>query len=699
MSRTNHDFRKRDALGGRLRRQGGALCVAGAILLASATAQAAEVGWSLASRQDSELVELVRTLEATPAPMVDAMLPDADAVCLTHERILQLEESRYRITENVMYRVLDTEGARVGSQQFRFTARSRIDEARAWIVRGDRVVRCPENAVTIVKGNGSRPTEVIIAVPGILDGDVIGWSFRRSANWAYPGTSILLQEPEPTRLYTLRLLTDGLVAYRIMGRNLRPDTFTVNVLERRNGTETHTLAEFRDLVAQDDGPYAPPAWATAPTVSINWRGYLDTSIGTWFFNASWSEAAVWMESVLDELVTVNDEVRGKARELTAGLATDRERLAALHDFVRSQVVTLEPGESFDDDRPADEVLASRTASPLEAGALLCALAEAVAVPVRPVFARSLDLGPIDNGNPSLQQFSELLVEFAAEPGCYAAPARRHCPLGTLPDDLLGGTALVLADDLAAQERAAIEQVFSSNDKLPVVMARYHDHVARLPWQTMFTLPGNAAAVSGSLVETMTAVAGNDTVAISLAANGRDGFLSAASPTDDPADLLSRYCEERLPTAKVARAEPRAADGALGGAISLDLGRPAGETWLIPSESVFGAAFLAGLELPATDPVHIDVTRDFKRVCRVKLPPGWRLAMTPPALNVTHPLFVVSARLGAMDGELVVIREIRLRRGTTPRGALAALEEAVNRVRAYEQTPLVLVRSGPAAGQP
>lgn len=667
--------------------------------LGADSAGAADVEWSLASRRDSELVELVQTLDASPAPKVDAAATDVDAVCLVRECILQLEESRYRITENVVYRVLNAEGARVGGQRFAYTSRCRVDEARAWIVRGDQVIRCPAGAVSVAKGNGSRPTEVIVAIPGILDGDVVGWSCRRSADWTYAGNTIVLQDPEPTRLYRLRLLTDGLVAYRVMGRNLDPGTFDVNVLERRNGTEVHTVAEFRDLVEVADGPYAPPPYATAPSVSINWRGYLDTARGIWFYTASWNEAAVWMSEVIDGAVAVNSDVRRKAEEITAGIRGEKDRLVALHDFVRTQIVKLDPGESPDEERRADEVLAARTASPVEAGALLCALAQAVGVPVRPVFARSLDLGPIDNGNPGMHQFSDVLVEYLAEPGCFAAPSRRNCPLGSLPDDLTGATAMVLADDLAAKERDALGKVFSSSDKDAILIARYHDYVGRLPWQTTFTLPGNPTEVRGALVETMTVGAGSDTVAITLVGKGRDGFLADAPQTDEPADLLSHYCEQRLPAARVVRAHPRALDGTLEGVLSLDLGQQVGDTWAIPSESVFGAPFLDGLELPASEPFHIDATRDYKRVFRMKLPEGWRLAVTPPALNVTHPQFVVSARLGVMNGELIAIREMRLRRGTALRTALSALDDAVGRVRAFEQTTLLLVKDTAAQAKP
>jgi len=663
-----------------------------AFLLGSLDAIAGEVPWLLSRRSDDELVALVRSLDETPAPRVDAAMPAA-AECLTHERILQLERNRYRITENAIYRVIDAEESSAATRHFQFPARSRIEEAGAWLLRDGKVTRCAKNDITVLKGDGSRPTEVIIAIPDVRDGDVVGWSFRRTENRIYPGISISLPESVPTRVSSVRLLTDGLVAYRILGRNLTPGTFGVEVLERRNGTETHTLATFRDLIAQADGPFAPPVWTSAPAISITWKGTLDTSIGQWIFTASWSEAAVWMESQLEDLTQTDRALEQMARDLVAGKDGPRAQLAALHDFVRKEIVPVDDGEMRAEDRPACEVLASRTATRIEAGALLLALAGAAGLDVRPVFARSQDLGLIDDGNPGFQQFSDLLVESLDEPGTYCAPARREFPLGTVPDDLLGATAMVLAPDLAAKERAVVEEIFSSVDTDVGRLIRiYNDQVSRLPWQTMFKLPGNPATLQGVLSESVSGTAGQDTLNLTITSRGRTNVQAFAAKDSDPAGLITDYCEAIFPTAAVLRTQPAGNEGAWQGVLRVDLGQPAGDTWLVPSESVFGAAFLDGWEGPDSGPFHVDVTREIKRIWRVRLPDGWRLASVPAPLSVTHPRFTATARMGCFSGELMVVREVKLLRGTTLRDDLAALAEAVGQVRLFEQTPVLLVRT-------
>jgi hypothetical protein len=216
---------------------------------------------------------------------------------------------------------------------------------------------------------------------------------------------------------------------------------------------------------------------------------------------------------------------------------------------------------------------------------------------------------------------------------------------------------------------------------------------------MFKLPGNPASLQGVLSESVRGTAGQDTLNLTITARGRTDVQTFATKGSDPAGLITDYCEANFPTATVLRTQPAGNEGAWQGVLRLDLGQPAGDTWLVPSESVFGAPFLDGWEGPDSGPFHVAVTREIKRVWRVRLPDGWRLASVPAPLSVTHPRFTATTRMGCFSGELMVVREIKLLRGTTLRADLAALAEAVGQVRLFEQTPVLLVRAAADASAP
>ena len=668
------------------------------VCLGIVEAEAADKDWLLGTSSDEELLALVGELDALAAPAVAEQMPIVDAVCLVRERTLEFERNRHHITENAMYRVADAENSGLATRHFLFPARSRIEQAVAWVIRDGRVARCPREMITIIKGGAERPTEVILAIPDVRDGDVVGWSIRRGENRVHPGLTMALPEQFPVKLTRVRLLSDGYVAYRILGRNLVPGSFNVDVLERRNGTETNVLAEIRDITPMTDGPYAPPVWSVAPTIDITWRGLLDTSIGSWLFLASWSEAAVWFESQLADLTRGDKALAAKALELVAKGESPTERLHALHEFVQREIVAVSGDEMRAEDRPAHEVFASRTASPFEAGVLLHTMAQAAGLDVRAVFARSQDLGPIDNGNPSLQQFSDLIVEDLAAPGSYCVPGRPDCRPGTLPGDLLGATALVLAPDLEAKSRAVVEEVFSSVDtNVGRLIAVYQDRVSRLPWQTMFNLPGNAALLTGAVRETVTGKAGSDTLAIEVRISGR-GYPEGEAALEDQQLRFHQYCTSAFPAAEPLGAMPGAGPEAMAGSLRCDLGEPAGDTWLVPGEAVFGAPFLADWDGPGAGLFHITATRTMTRAWRLLLPAGWRLAAVPPELVVNNPRFRARERVGVVDGALLVLREVEFRRGITPTSGLAELEAAVARVRDYELAPLLLVRTTAAASR-
>jgi hypothetical protein len=666
----------------------------GLTLVPGASVAKDEPSYLFTERSDQDLLALVQALDLAPAPRADAA--EAPAVCLTREKIMILGEEQYRIDENAIYRVFDAERSHgILTRHFLYSAAEKIERTGAWVLRGNMVTRCAKTQVTILKGDDDRPTELIIAIPDVRAGDVVGWSVRHGQDRVHPGTSITLFEAVPVRVATLRVKTDGRVAYRVLGRNLVPGSWNVGVLEHLNGSDSHILATVRDIEPVVDEPYAPPPMSSAPVVMVTWRGWLDASIPRWFFMTSWNEAAVWLETVLDAMQARDGRLEKKAAELTAGIAGTHARLDALCTFVRDEIVRVDDYEMDSVDRAASEVLSSRTATRMEAGALLCALARAAGLSVRPVLARSLDLGPVDDGNPGLLQFSDFLVESLDQPHLFYAPACVECAGGTLPSDLYGAAALTIEPDLAARNREVIAKVLatSSRDRAYLDDA-YEREVARKQWCTMFRLPGDPAAVQGTLTETVRWPASGDTASVELTATGRVPWLDQRIATLDPRQTLVDYCARRHPAAKVLAGTKKAESAGgimIQGTIQADYPGPAGDTWLLSADQVFGRPFLPDWQGPARGPFHFATSRYEKLVWRAAVPPGWRLSAWPAAQTITHPRFTVTIRAGMADGEVVVIREYQLRRGTTPPQELDLLDEAIAKVRRIEETPLVLVQ--------
>ncbi len=671
------------------------LCLAVAV----PAAVRAETDWQLARDGAEALAAQVAELEALASPNVDEHVAaaGATAVCLLNERILDFKANGYRITESAIYHVNDVEESGVATRHFRVPGTSRIVAVEAWRLRDGQVTFATRQNVTIIKGDERRATEVIVAVPGVQDGDVVGWSVSRAGNGAHGGLSLLLAGEFPVKLMRLRLLSDARVAYRLVGRNLGPYPHEHQVLERQAGVETHTMAAFRDIPPWPQGPHAPPAWALAPQVDISLRGALDPDLKAWLFTASWSEAAVLIEDTFEDLMEVDDGITAKARELTARLGTPKEKLAALYGFVRRDIAALDDDETPDELRPARETLTERNASRFEAGVLLCALANAAGVPVRPVLARSADLGPLDDGFPSLQQFSDLLVEPLDAPGTYCAPGRPNCPFGVLPDDLRGAPAMTLATGLADQSDRVFREVFSSVENAAQIIGRYQGQVARMPWQTQFRLPGDPAKAQVSLRETVVGRADCDTLAIDVVAQGNARLADIADGAD-PLARLASHCRRLLPAATALDA---AADttGALklSGHLLVALGRPEGDLWRLSGEGLHGAPFLDGWDVTDPGAFHISSSLLSARTWRLRLPAGWQAAEPIPELNIVNPRFKVRQRMGVLGAELLLVREIEYVRGTTPADQIAKLAADVQAVRDWELRPILLVRTAASGG--
>lgn len=651
-----------------------------------------ELADMVSERSDAQIVDLVRSLDSIDAPRADAAR--TSAVCLGLEHVLVFHEGRYWITENAIYRIVDARSATVGQRHRLYDASEEIDSVGAWLLRNSEVIRAQKRDIHVIKGNDSRPTEVVGAIADLRDGDVVGWSIRRGQKRTHPGTIVALWDEVPVRSATLDLRSDGWVAYRMVGRNLRPGSFEIDRIDGIAGEGPRYVAQFRDLEQVTSEPFAPPPLTVHPAVFVNWRGAFDARIRRWLYVASWNEASYYMELELGRMLERDGQLKKTARRLTEGSTGPRAKLDVLHDFVRDEVVPVSAWELLVANRPAKDVLASRTANNVEAGALLCALARAVDLSVRPVFVRSLDLGPIDEANPGFLQFSDLVVESLDDPGRYYAPHCSDCPPGTLPPDLRHATAMTIEDDIASRWRDVIKDVYSTvttDDKRLVDI--FDQTVARKRWCTMLTTPGDPNAAAGVLREDVLWQAGEDTATIELS-------FDLTSRSDDVASddlaIRSRLAEHRA--RRILGGEEHDDDGSVvqdSGRIidtlPVDVPGQEGDLWLLAADRLLVTRLLPEWQGPGRGPFHVTESTDQVLVARIALPAGWRLETIPEPLVAVDRRFVARGHVEYSPGEIMITRHYQMIRGTTLRPGLEDLDAAINRVRQFEQMTLVLVR--------
>jgi tetratricopeptide (TPR) repeat protein/transglutaminase-like putative cysteine protease len=122
----------------------------------------------------------------------------------------------------------------------------------------------------------------------------------------------------------------------------------------------------------------------------------------------WEQLGSWFDGVVAVKVTPDATVRAKAEELTKGIESEDDKLAALFAFVSTRIryVSLAFGSGRLEPRPASQVLSTEYGDCKDKHVLLASLAQAVGIPVRPVLI-STGL-PLDDRVPSPSQFDHVV---------------------------------------------------------------------------------------------------------------------------------------------------------------------------------------------------------------------------------------------------------------------------------------------------
>lgn len=135
----------------------------------------------------------------------------------------------------------------------------------------------------------------------------------------------------------------------------------------------------------------------------------------WGSEADWPAVARWFETLTDAVPRREEAVRSLARELAAGAASPRERLARLTDFVQQKVryVAVEVGIGGYRPFPPGEVLANRWGDCKGKSFLLIDLLAEAGITAFPALILASENDAIDAEFPSPGGFNHLIVAIPA----------------------------------------------------------------------------------------------------------------------------------------------------------------------------------------------------------------------------------------------------------------------------------------------
>lgn len=444
--------------------------------------------------------------------------------------------------------------------------------------------------------------------------------------------------------------------------------------------------EARNLPPIPDEPLSPSFVNLAPRIAINFAPE-KTDQSTVRTFADWLDVSRWATPMYDAQVIVDDAVAAKAQELAANAKTELEKIRAIGTFVQNmQYISIDIGLGYGNGyrpRPSNMVLNRGYGDCKDKATLMRAMLKALKIEAYPVL--------IYSGNPnyvraewvSPRQFNHCIVAVKISDETKAASVITHSKLGRLlifdatdphtsvgdlPDQQQGSKAVIVAGDSGSLE------------VMPITPADFNSMK-----RTVEILMKPDGAIAGTIRERSTgqpATLKRAILRLSSAADYRKVLESWLTRGASGAQLLKFNTNDRHAEAAFDLDVEFTAPGYAQVQSRLLIFKPA-----IVSHS--NSIYLT--EPTRKNPILFD-SNSFEETAVFNLPPNFKVDETPDNISLETPFGKYQASYEVKNGKIIYQRSMILTRSLIPADKYASVREFFTKIRASEQSPVVLLKN-------
>ena len=613
---------------------------------------------------------------------------DVPAVVLQKEQHVSVsEDGRISTVTTYAIRVLVREGRELAvAREFYESDGGKVRDMHAWLIRPsgqikkygkDEIIDAIEDPNDIY--NESR-FKLIDASDDADAGCVFGYQTTTEERSIFSQDVWSFQDRLPT-------LTSRYVLTLPDGWSARSVTFNHAGIEPVKSGSVYTW-ELRDLSPITQEPSSPRVSSLAPRIAVSFYpggdGQPNNNFKTF---ANWAEVSHWLSELHDPQSMPDDALAAKTRQLTANARTELDKIRAIGSYVQSiKYISIDIGVLRGGGmRPhnAAQVFAKSYGDCKDKANLMRAMLRVVNITSYPVAIFSGDPDYVREEWASPEQFNHCIIAISVADETQAAAILAHSklgrllifdatdedmPVGGLPDHEQGSFALVIAGDSGALMR------------MPVTPADGN----RLDRDIEAAL-----APDGSLTASI-----RERALGQWAADYRSEFRHESRP--DYVKRIEGWVSSGVTSARVNRVDPT--DTIADGRFSLDVDFTATNYGQLMQERllVFKPAIVSRHEaLSLTDskrkyPVVLKAN-SYSETVRIKLPAGFAVDELPDAVKLDTNFGAYTTSYEAKDGQLVFKRNLVQRAMTIPVEQYSAVRSFFERIRAAEQSPVVLAK--------
>jgi hypothetical protein len=655
--------------------------VARAVLALTALLGAVLLLPQLAARAGDEVPAWLRQAASTTPSGYDKDVPGV--VLWDESRVTVEEDGRVVMTNYYAIKVLTREGRALAKAIEGYsTDNSKVREMHAWLIRPSGEVKKYGKDETLDVADvdndvyNEARSKVIRAKDDAEPGTVFGYEAVTERRAMFNQQVWSFQGYLPVMLSRLTITLPS---------GWRADSTTFNHAKVEPTVNNSTYSwELRGLAPIEPEVMSPPVTSLAPWLAVT---YLPTASGkpgaSRTFN-SWSEVSRWLTDLTDPQMVLDDNLAGKAKQLTANAKTDFERIQALGRFAQAiNYVSIQIGIGRLRPHSAIEVFAKSYGDCKDKANLMRAMLKAVGLEAHLVLIYSGDPTHVREEWPSPSQFNHCIIAVKVSDATQAPtivthptlgrvlifdPTDDNTPVGDLPSHEQGSFALIVAGDAGALM------------KMPVTPPEAN----RLEREAEVTL-GPDGTITASLQER----------AIGQSAVGeRRSFRGLSRP--DYVKGIERWIAYGATGAAVSKVEP--ADNASEGKFALQVEFTArGYAQLMHERLlVFKPAIVSRREVLALtagerkQPVVLH-SNAYSETVRVKLPAGFEVDELPDPVKMDAPFGSYETAYQVKDGQLQFTRKMVVRGSTIAVADYPKVRSFFERIRAAEQAPVVLAK--------
>lgn len=433
---------------------------------------------------------------------------------------------------------------------------------------------------------------------------------------------------------------------------------------------------------------ASPAWTNiVPRLAVSYfpaEGAGKTNVRGF---ANWTDVSRWVSELADPQADSNDALATKALQLTVTAKTELEKIQSIARFVQTiQYISIDINVGRGGGirpRPATQVLAKNYGDCKDKANLMRAMLKAVGIKSYLVAIYLGDANFVREEWAYPHQFNHCIIAVKVSDETKSPTVITHPKLGRLL--IFDATD----DSTPVGDLPDVEQ-----NSLALIVAGEDGSLVRMP-----TTPPEANQLERTAEVTL---AGDGSIAASLrersvgsaAVNERRAFRGLSRP--EYAGLVERWITRGATGAKVSKVEP--ADDRDAGRFALDVDFTAasygqlmqGRLLVFKPAIVSRREFLDFTGGKREHPVVLE-SHAFNEIVRVKLPAGFDVDELPDAVNLDAPFGTYSASYEVKDGQLRFARRFVQRASTIPADQYAQVRGFFERIRAAEQSPVVLAK--------